>query len=53
VGVELEDVQQVMIGIASIIGAPAVASVGGKILCGVGPAVAIADSEVEDEEGVS
>jgi alkylhydroperoxidase/carboxymuconolactone decarboxylase family protein YurZ len=50
VGVELEDVQQVLIGIAPVVGAPRVASAAGKIMRGVGLAVAIAEEEI-DEEG--
>jgi alkylhydroperoxidase/carboxymuconolactone decarboxylase family protein YurZ len=48
VGVELEDVQQVMIGIAPVVGGPRIASAAGKILRGVGLAVAIADGEADE-----
>jgi 4-carboxymuconolactone decarboxylase len=51
VGVELEDVQQVMIGIAPVVGAPRVAAAAGKILRGVGLAVAIADEEIDEGAG--
>jgi alkylhydroperoxidase/carboxymuconolactone decarboxylase family protein YurZ len=51
VGVELEDVQQVMIGIAPVVGAPRVAAAAGKILRGVGRAVAIADEEIDEGDG--
>jgi alkylhydroperoxidase/carboxymuconolactone decarboxylase family protein YurZ len=51
VGVELEDVQQVMIGIAPVVGAPRVAAAAGKILRGVGLAVAIADEEIDEGDG--
>jgi alkylhydroperoxidase/carboxymuconolactone decarboxylase family protein YurZ len=49
VGVELEDVQQVLIGIAPVVGAPRVASAAGKILRGVGLAIAIGDEEGDAE----
>jgi 4-carboxymuconolactone decarboxylase len=49
VGVELEDVQQVMIGIAPVVGAPRVASAAGKIMRGVGLAIAIADEDAGED----
>ena len=52
VGIGIEDVQQVMIGIAPVVGAPRIASAAGKIARGVGLAIAIADEEI-DEEGAA
>lgn len=45
VGVEAEDVQQVMIGIAPVVGTARVASAAGKIVRALGLAVAVADAE--------
>jgi 4-carboxymuconolactone decarboxylase len=49
VGVEAEDVQQVMIGIAPVVGGPRVASAAGNIVRALGLAVAVA----EDDHDVS
>ena len=49
VGVGPKDVQQVLIGIAPIVGTARVASAGGKIGRALGIAIAIAEAEVEDE----
>jgi alkylhydroperoxidase/carboxymuconolactone decarboxylase family protein YurZ len=49
VGVELDDVQQVLIGIAPVVGGPRVASAAGNIVRGLGIAVAVADQESEQE----
>ena len=49
IGVELDDVQQVLIGIAPVVGAPRVASAAGNIVRGLGIAVAVADQETEKE----
>jgi len=48
VGVEAEDVQQVMIGIAPVVGGPRIASAAGKIVRALGLAIAVADHDVSD-----
>lgn len=45
VGVGVEDVQQVLIGIAPVVGGPRVAAAAGNIMRGLGLAVAVADDE--------
>ena len=45
VGVEAEDVQQVMIGIAPVVGTARVASAAGKIVRALGLAIAVAESD--------
>jgi 4-carboxymuconolactone decarboxylase len=45
VGVEAEDIQQVMIGIAPVVGTARVASAAGKIVRALGLAVAVADAD--------
>jgi Carboxymuconolactone decarboxylase family len=47
VGVEPEDVEQVLIGIAPVVGTARVASAGGKILRALGLAIAVADAQTE------
>jgi alkylhydroperoxidase/carboxymuconolactone decarboxylase family protein YurZ len=46
-GVGIEDVQQVLIGIAPVVGGPRVVSAAGNIMRALGVAVAVADEEVE------
>ena len=48
VGVEAEDVQQVMIGIAPVVGTARVASAAGKIVRALGLAIAVAAHDVSD-----
>jgi alkylhydroperoxidase/carboxymuconolactone decarboxylase family protein YurZ len=50
VGVEAEDVQQVLIGIAPVVGTARVASAAGKMARALGFAIAVADEELEEEE---
>lgn len=47
VGVEAEDVQQVLIAIAPIVGTARVASAAGNIVRALGLAIAVADAETE------
>lgn len=47
VGVEAEDVQQVLIGIAPVVGTARVASAASKIVRALGLAIAVADAETE------
>ncbi|HEY6606293.1 MAG TPA: carboxymuconolactone decarboxylase family protein [Gaiellaceae bacterium] len=49
VGVEAEDVQQVLIGIAPVVGAARVASAAGKMARALGFAIAVAEAEIEAE----
>jgi alkylhydroperoxidase/carboxymuconolactone decarboxylase family protein YurZ len=49
VGVEAEDVQQVLIGIAPVVGAARVASAAGKMARALGFAIAVAEAEIEEE----
>jgi hypothetical protein len=51
VGVEGEDVEQVLIGIAPVVGTARVASAAGKIVRATGLAIAIADAETEKKAG--
>ena len=53
VGVDAKDVQQVLIGIAPVVGTARVASAGGKIARALGIAVAIAEAELEEEEAAA
>jgi hypothetical protein len=46
-GVEAEDVQQVLIGVAPVVGTARVAAAGGNIVRALGFAVAVADAETE------
>jgi hypothetical protein len=48
-GVGLEDVQQVLIGIAPVVGTARVASAAGKITRALGLAIAVAEAELEEE----
>ena len=50
VGVEAEDVQQVLIGIAPVVGTARVASAAGKMARALGFAIAVADEGLEEEE---
>jgi alkylhydroperoxidase/carboxymuconolactone decarboxylase family protein YurZ len=50
VGVEAEDVQQVLIAIAPVVGTARVASAAGKMARALGFAIAVADEELEEEE---
>jgi Carboxymuconolactone decarboxylase family len=49
VGVVAEDVEQVLIGIAPVVGTARVVSAGGKIARALGFAIAVAEAELEDE----
>lgn len=49
-GVEAEDVQQVLIGIAPVVGTARVASAAGKMARALGVAIAVADEGLEEEE---
>jgi alkylhydroperoxidase/carboxymuconolactone decarboxylase family protein YurZ len=49
-GVEAEDVQQVLIGIAPVVGTARVASAAGKMARALGFAIAVADEELEEQE---
>jgi hypothetical protein len=53
VGVEAKDVQQVLIGIAPIVGTARVASAGGNIARALGIAIAVAEAEIEEEEAAA
>ena len=52
-GMTTEDIQGVMIAIAPVVGAPRVMSAGGHILRALGIAVAVAEAELADEDGLS
>lgn len=47
--VEPEDVQQVLIGIAPVVGTPRVASAAGNIVRALGFAIAVAEEDVDQE----
>jgi hypothetical protein len=47
IGVEAEDVQQVLIGVAPVVGTARVASAAGKIVRALGLAIAVADAETQ------
>jgi alkylhydroperoxidase/carboxymuconolactone decarboxylase family protein YurZ len=49
VGVEAEDVQQVLIGIAPVVGTARVASAAGKMARALGFAIAVAEAEIQEE----
>jgi carboxymuconolactone decarboxylase family protein len=49
-GVGLEDVQQVLIGIAPVVGTARVASAAGNVTRALGFAIAVAEAELEEEE---
>jgi hypothetical protein len=51
VGVEASDVQQVLIGIAPVVGTARVASAASKITRALGLATAVADAEIEEQSG--
>jgi alkylhydroperoxidase/carboxymuconolactone decarboxylase family protein YurZ len=51
VGVTVEDVQGVMIGIAPVVGAPRVIAASGNILRAFGFAIAVAESEMTEIAG--
>ena len=53
VGVDATDVEQVLIGIAPVVGTARVASTGGKIARALGVAIAVAEAELEDEEAAA
>ena len=53
VGVGAEEVQQVLIGIAPVVGTARVASAGGKIVRALGLAIAVADAETEEKAAQS
>jgi alkylhydroperoxidase/carboxymuconolactone decarboxylase family protein YurZ len=48
VGVEAGDVQQVMIGIAPVVGGPRIAAAAGNIVRALGLAVAVSEHDVSD-----
>ena len=48
-GVGLEDVQQVLIGIAPVVGTARVASAAGNVTRALGFAIAVAEAELEEE----
>lgn len=48
VGIEAEDVQEVLIAVAPIVGTARVASATGKMVRALGLAIAVADSEIEE-----
>jgi 4-carboxymuconolactone decarboxylase len=50
VGVGAKDVEQVLIGIAPVVGTARVASAGGKIARALGIAIAVAEAELEAAE---
>ena len=50
-GVTAEDIQAVMIGVAPVVGSPRVVSAGGNILRALGLAIAVAESEMADDDG--
>jgi hypothetical protein len=52
-GVGAEDVQQVLIGIAPVVGSARVASAAGNIVRALGFAVAVADAETEERAAQS
>jgi alkylhydroperoxidase/carboxymuconolactone decarboxylase family protein YurZ len=52
-GMTAEDIQGVMIAVAPVVGAPRVMSAGGHILRALGIAVAVAEAELADEDGLS
>jgi alkylhydroperoxidase/carboxymuconolactone decarboxylase family protein YurZ len=49
-GVTTDDIQGVMIGIAPVVGAPRVVSAAGKILRALGLAIAVAESDLPDDD---
>jgi hypothetical protein len=49
VGVEAEDVQQVLIGVAPVVGTARVASAASKMARAFGLAIAVAEAELEEE----
>ena len=49
-GVTADDIQGVMIGIAPVVGAPRVVSAAGKILRALGLAIAVAESDLPDDD---
>jgi len=51
-GMTTEDIQGVMIAVAPVVGAPRVMSAGGHILRALGIAVAVAESELDDESSL-
>ena len=53
IGVEGDDVEQVLIGIAPVVGSARVASAAGKIVRATGLAIAIADAETEQKVPVA
>ena len=53
VGVVAEDVEQVLIGVAPVVGTARVASAAGKIARALGFAIAVAEAELEEEEAAA
>ena len=49
-GVTADDVQAVMVAVAPVVGTARVVSAGGKILRALGIAIAVADSELADDD---
>jgi hypothetical protein len=53
VGVVAKDVEQVLIGVAPVVGTARVASAAGKIARALGFAIAVAEAELEEEEAAA
>jgi 4-carboxymuconolactone decarboxylase len=53
VGVDPRDVEQVLIGIAPVVGTARVAAAGGRIARALGFAIAVAEAELEEEEAAA
>jgi len=49
-GVNADDIQEVMIAVAPIVGTARVISAGGKIVRALGLAIAVADAELDDDD---
>jgi hypothetical protein len=53
VDVDAKDVEQVLIGIAPVVGSARVAAAGGRIARALGFAIAVAEAELEEEEAAA
>jgi hypothetical protein len=53
VGLEPGDVEQVLVGVAPVVGTARVASASGKIARALGFAIAVAEAELEEEEAAA
>ena len=51
VGIEAEDVQEVLVAVAPSVGTARVASAAGKMVRALGLAIAVADAEIEERAG--